>query len=132
MFSMCKPIPKAVATINRMLRDNRFEIDILTVATAKTAYSEKLEWISRHFGEELRERTIGLASHAHKARISSAYDVLVEDNPLTLQKAAGNGCSRILFVQPHNHEAEYPRDFDYLVENWDELYDKLEYLWERI
>lgn len=123
MFASCNPIPGALESISLLLRNPRLDIHILTVAKAKSAYSEKINWITRNLGPYFGDKVIGLPCHTLKAELTKNYDIIVEDNSLTLQKSAGNDCHRILFDQPHNQNAEFPRDFDQRVYGWKELYE---------
>jgi len=130
IFSECDAVTDSIHYIKKLLADKRFIVDVITVAKAKTAYHEKLDWIKRNLGEDLMHRTIALSSHTFKAELAQNYDVLVEDNWLTLSKVTCGGCSRILFGQPHNWMAEYPKDYDHKVFGWSDLHEKLVEIWE--
>lgn len=130
MFKHCSPIDESIFYINCLMDDSRFNVHIITVAKARTAFNEKLEWLHKHLGPRVSNRVMAISSHDFKAELSSNYDVLVEDNHKTLEKS--NNCHRILYKHPHNSMAVHPRDFDDAVNNWEELYNKLEELWEKL
>jgi len=131
MFAHCQPIPGAIDGLLYLEEDDRFDVHIVTVAKARTAYSEKIEWVEQHLGSFLKNKTIGLCSFETKAELACNYDVMIEDNHMTLSKIDPKcGCHRILFKQPHNYMAVYPKDFDDAVVGWDDLIRKLLILWE--
>lgn len=131
MFLHCKPISGAIDVIRSLENDERFDIHILTIAKAKTAYNEKLEWIEEHLGSALKYKTIGLSSFLFKAELACNYDVMIEDNHRTLANIkSDSGCHRILFKREHNSMASFPEDFDDAVDDWGSLLRKLLLLWE--
>lgn len=126
MFKHCSPVPGAIDAITALRDDGRFEIDILTVAKAKTAYSEKLQWVEEHLGAALKNRTIGVCSGLFKAQLAKNYNVIIEDNHMTLKNVpVSSGCHRILFKRPHNYMAVCPVDFDDAVSDWGTLLHSL-------
>jgi 5'(3')-deoxyribonucleotidase len=126
MFRHCSPISGAIHGINTLLCNDAFDVHILTVAKAKTAYSEKIEWVQEHLGTYMKNRVIGLPSYIFKAELANNYDVMVEDNNETLGcVSASSGCHRILFKQPHNYMATCPIDFDDAVDGWEQLIERL-------
>lgn len=131
MFLHCKPMPGAISGVNSLHNDPRFDVHILTVATGRTAYNEKLQWVEEHLGPELRFKTIGLSSGLFKAELACNYDLIVEDNERTLLNVDREcGCFRMLFKRRHNHMAVFPEHFDDAVDTWGELHAKVQKLWK--
>lgn len=60
IFSMMDPIPGAIEAMNKMYRDGRFELYILSTAPWRnpSAWSDKLLWVQKYLGEIFYKRII--------------------------------------------------------------------------
>ena len=126
LFLDAPPMEGAVVSVRKLINDDRFDIYFLTAARARTAFSEKIEWIRRKFGTEYANRVIGVPTGRLKAVVAESFDVLVDDNMPNVGMDEGR-CTRVLFDHPHNKD--YRDGFDCRVRSWKELVRLLEMLY---
>lgn len=76
-FLTLKPMPGAIAFINRLLMESQFDVQILTqpVAGNPYSYTEKVQWVYKYFPQ--------LASKINMSQNKLLFrgDVLIDDNP---------------------------------------------------
>lgn len=76
LFALMDPMPGAIEAVNRLSE----KYDVYALSTAPwhnpSAWSDKLQWIKRHFGEALHKRLI-LSHHKNLCASPGAY--LVDD-----------------------------------------------------
>ena len=105
---------------------NYYDIYFLTAARNRTAFSEKIKWIEKHFGQTLSRKVIAVSDGVLKNTLSSSFDIIIDDNPKYIENSTEDTIT-VLFTADHNKNVE-DSAFDYRANNWKEL---LKWLIER-
>ncbi len=92
-----KPIPGAVSALKSMLEEYH-----VVIATDRPVETEKdtREWLEDNFGFHEFANTRGIGKDTLE------LDVLIDDNPSNIARAAASGIMGLLFAQPWNREAD--------------------------
>lgn len=110
LFTKLKPIPEAVPSIRKLMKDDRFDILFLSASTSRTSCSEKRNWVRQHFGQKGAENLI---LTTRKDVIGTKEDWLIDDRPKNIQEWKGTA---LLFDAPHNKNFQH----SLRVNNWEE------------
>lgn len=118
------PIPNAIHTIKKLLKDDRFDVYFVT-STAPSCCLDKYMWLKRHLNLTDDSRII----FTHRKQLFGG-DVLIDDWECNL---FGGRYYGLLYTQPWNKSVEVPKGQwrrISRVNNWDEIMKCLEELYE--
>jgi len=132
LFLDSPPIPGSVEGVRKLLKNENYDVYFLTAAKARTAYSEKIKWIKKRFGQTASEKIICVATGNLKNVFHSMFDVMIDDNYKNFYwiMAYRKPVECILMDADHNQDVD-ENFYHSRVYNWDDILDKIEEIWQR-
>lgn len=126
-FQKPEPYLDVLEVLPRLLKDERFDIFILTQVPRQSPYAgwDKREWLRKYLPQFDMERFI---SAHHKYLLSGKDRIILDDHPRHIKQWTKEGGFAVCFDHPYNQEVKCSRR----VNNWKEFKELLEIYWEEL
>ena len=123
-FQKPEPYLDMLKVLPRLLKDERFDIYILTQVPRSSPYAgwDKREWLRKYLPQFDMERFI---SAHHKYLLSGRDRIILDDHPRHLKQWFEEGGTTVCFDHPYNREATCT----YRIGNWGAFEQILEEIW---